>query len=734
MIDLAAALNFQDAAAISQVETTATTGLGGIGKTQLATEFIHRYGQFFAGGVFWLSFENQRAIPAAVAACGDVDALNLRSDFALRPLEEQVRLVRSAWLDPTPRLLVFDNCEDPELLARWRPASGGCRILITSRRGEWERVLNVRMLPLDVLSRNESIDLLLRLSPHADPAVLDKIAEELGDLPLALHLAGSYLDRYRRAIAPDAYLTQLRNPDLLSHPSLQGQGHSPTGHMQHVGRTFALSYDQLELEDSNDVLAHSLLICMAHFAPGEPIWYELLVRMAISQLNDVTDMLQVADGLSRLIELGLADTEQDHVIRMHRLVAAFVRQVAADQVRATQQAVEQVVFDEMQRTDRVGYPLPLLARQVHLRSVVDLAHQREDERSADLCMELSAYLWQISEFEDARPYCEQALAIRLKLFGEDHTATADGLNLMGSILQELGDLTEARGFFERALAIREHRLGSHEVKTAETLNKLGQLLWEERLKEPTRTYLERALTIAEHALGRNNRITADYANNLALCYLDCFGDMDRARDYFAQALEIRQSVLDADHPLVANSLNNMGYIEHSRGELDSARFYYEQTLILRRRIWQDDHPDVAVSLKNLGTVIQDQGNLDEARVHLEQALAIYIRALGEEHPRTSFGLDSLGMLLFEQGDLDGARGYLTRALTVRRNAYRDDHPNLAISLVHIGIVLAAQEKFDEARLLLQEALAIRFQVLGTDHPLTQKTATTLAEIESVVPH
>jgi hypothetical protein len=65
---LASALQVQGRAAIGQVASV--TGLGGIGKTQLAAEFVHRYGQFFSGGVFWLSFSDLASVPGEIAQCG----------------------------------------------------------------------------------------------------------------------------------------------------------------------------------------------------------------------------------------------------------------------------------------------------------------------------------------------------------------------------------------------------------------------------------------------------------------------------------------------------------------------------------------------------------------------------------------------------------------------------------------------------------------------------------------
>jgi hypothetical protein len=312
--------------------TAATTGLGGIGKTQLAVECAHRYGRFFAGGVYWLSMGNPPDVPGQVALCAGAAGRAQDSDFANLKLDDRIRLVVAAWQSPLPRLLVFDNCESEELLAQWRPPTGGCRVLVTSRREAWDRALGVQTHPLDALSRAESIALLHKFRPDLDPAdpALDALATELGDLPLALHLAGSYLDRYQNITAgqPSAYLAQLRETGVLDHPSLQGKwaGLSPTGHERNVRRTFVLGFDRLDLQDQVDSLAQRALAHAACFAPGLPIPRQLL-SLTLRYGDSPPDDLQIEDAYLRLRGLGLLEQEADGSVTLHRLLARFVEEL-----------------------------------------------------------------------------------------------------------------------------------------------------------------------------------------------------------------------------------------------------------------------------------------------------------------------------------------------------------------------------------------------------------------------
>ena len=234
-----------------------------------------------------------------------------------------------------------------------------------------------------MLARTESVALLRKHRPDlaADDPALDAIAAELGDLPLALHLAGSFLARYRHAPVgqPAAYLEAVRRPDLLEHRSLTMEGESPTGHEQHVARTFALSYDQLDPADEIDQMALAILARAAWFAPGEPIPRDAAAGERRRRRRGRGRGLRFEDGLARLRELGLIAEQQDGALVLHRLLAAFVRSEAGD-AETHRGAVEAAVLAEANRLNQAGYPRPLLAWQPQLRVVAERPRRRQRAR------------------------------------------------------------------------------------------------------------------------------------------------------------------------------------------------------------------------------------------------------------------------------------------------------------------------------------------------------------------
>ena len=329
--------------------------MGGQGKTQFAVEFAYRFGRWFTGGVFWVGCADPAAVPEAIAACGPAlypgDA-----GFSARPLPERVALVASAWAGPLPRLLIFDNCEEEALLDAWAPKGGGCRLLLTARRASWSPARGITAVPLGLLPPVESLALLRRHRPDLAPddPGLAAIAAELGQLPLALELAGSYLARYRDDPigAPAAYLAELRAADVLAHASMAiedleapGGSRTLTGHEKNVARTFEVSLRRLRPDDPVDTLARDLLARAAWLAPGEPIPRHLLKLCSGVAADDPAAVRRFADALDRLLNLTLIERTSTGGGVLHRLVAAFARS-RMEQAEAGRSAVEATVGDE----------------------------------------------------------------------------------------------------------------------------------------------------------------------------------------------------------------------------------------------------------------------------------------------------------------------------------------------------------------------------------------------------
>jgi tetratricopeptide (TPR) repeat protein len=660
---LAATLKGGKTMAIGQI--AAATGLGGIGKTNLATEFVHRYGQFFAGGVFWLSFADAAAITGEIAACGV--GLNLPR-FEILKLDEQIARVRQEWQQPIPRLLIFDNCEDEALLEEWWPTSGGCRVLLTSRRARWSSTLNVTTLALGVLSRKESIALLHKhcLKLPAGDVDLAAIAAELGDLPLALHLAGSFLEFYHDdpdIVSPATFLAELRDARLLDHPALQGEDVtlSPTHHALHVGRTFTLSYERLRSDDAVDALAVALLARAACFAPGEPIPRDLL--LATVELPDRVAQRRASKALNRLVDLGLLEGKTDRVLVLHRLLMAFVRAVVADV--GAQFVVEGIVMRKARQLKQSGPQTAIQSIFVHLLHVTDKALEREDERAAKLCELSGFHLKQAGDLARARLYYERALVIRAQQLGPRHPATIRSLNNLGVLSSAQGEYTVARHLYEQSLTIRERVLGPTDPRTATALDNLAALLMMLDDYAAARPLCERALAIREQLFGPTSVQTARSLHNLAFLWQE-EGDYPMAQRLYEQSLAIRVQELGLLHPLTATTLDNLAILLLRQGASEGAQVLGERALAIREQILGSEHPDTATSLQTLAVVAFEQHQYETAQRLCERALTIREQLLGPEHPDTAVSLYWKGRMAAHAGDREAARSLLQRAIAIAR--------------------------------------------------------------------
>jgi tetratricopeptide (TPR) repeat protein len=756
------------AAALKTGRTVALAGPDGVGKTALATEFAHRFGRFFAGGVFWLSFTNPDEIALQVAACGGPAALNLRGDFGELALDDQLHLVLRAWQSELPRLLLFDECDDGDVLREWLPTTGGAHVLLTCRQPAWDPTLRVTPVPIGPLVRAESAELLGRLQPDlAGSGALAQVAAELGDLPLALRLAGGFLRRYGRQVRPDVFLEQVRSREVLDRASAIGAeaearmvsattaagrqllGRRRSLQSSPVSRTYALTDRWLERADPAGRAALPLLARMACFADGEALPRDLLLAAAAEGGEA---------GLGVLLDLGLVEADGEDRVRLHRSIGELARAARADE--EAQADAEAATIAWTGDVNDAGEPEARLLALPHLEAVTAVAVARgEDERQAALCFELGRALWAAGDLRRARANLERALEIREQAHGPTDHRTITTLSCLGSLLQAQGDLAGAqssleralqqaevtlggdhpdtaviltnlawalryqgdlpgaRAVLERALDASERTLGGEHPDTIDRLEGLGLLLREQGDLAGARAYAERAMTALERTVGPDDPRTLLAVNGVGQLLREQ-GDLAAARTYVEHALQVSEDTLGPDHPDTAVALDNMGTLLQAEGELEAAREHIERALAIRERTLGADNPATSASYSSLGLLLRDLGDREAARPYLEQALIVCQRILGPYDPQTAACYNNLGMLLLELGDLYGAQPQLERALAIREQGLGADHPETATSLANVGALHAAYGDLVSARAYLERALEIREEVLGPDHPLT----------------
>ena len=719
------------ASAFAGSRTVAISGPDGIGKTQLAAEYVHRRAADFPGGVVWLSFSSPDNVPIRVAAQGAAEASELRPDYADLGLDDQIHAVLRTWQSDTDRLLVFDDCHDDELLREWLPTTGKAKILVTSRRTEWDSSLRAALLTLGPLRRDDGVSLLRQLRPDVPTtsSSLERVAEELEDHPLALRLGGGLMV-WAGEVTVDAFVDQLRARVLLEHAAALAEEEAPQASgllgrwrapkAPPVARTFALAVRWLERAESGRA-ALTVLARTACFAAGELLPAELV-------LSAVRESGQqgAQDGLAWLAQLGLLDWEGGFV-RLHPVIADMARASlphSGPEVAAEEAAIEWA------RAAGDGSDLVLRSVAVaHLdfMATLTLSSHSDDERAADLCFELGRQLGAAGDLRRARVNLERALEIREQRLGPDDKRTLMTLTSLGAVLEAQRDIDGARGALERALDVAERTMGPEHPDTVKIVTSLAWTMRHQGDLATARALMERGLRTSEQVLEPDHPDIIARLEGFAVLLRE-FGDTDAARTYGERALSVLDRTLGPQHPRTLAAVNNMGMLFRDQGDLEGARTYFEYTLRTCEETLGPDHPETAAALDNMGTLLHAEGDLEGARTLIEQALAVRERTLGPDSPASGTSYNNLGMLLRDQGDLEGARPCFEQALVVSQRTLGPYDPQTAASHNNLGMLLLDLDDAYNAQAHLERALAIREQGLGAHHP---ETATSLANVAAL---
>lgn len=434
-------------------------GMGGVGKTQLAVEYVHRFGKYYPGGVFWVDADQGLSaliIQLSGSTGIEIDSKREEKEQLLQLWQEMSRFL--------PVLVVLDNFPPDTGLENWLPAETSIHTLVTTRRKD---LLKYSSLSLDVLGTEEGIELVNSGKRKFSPKAVAGLVETLGGLPLALELAKHFLN-----LRTDISITELLNEieklgemETLAIFAGEYEKELPTRHNKEVAATFQISWN------STSDFSKNVLHAMALLAPAPVPCRMLREVLGIKSKN----ILKVKDPLSKSIrdlaqKHSLIELDEEDDPFCHRLISAFVRKTIDKNKKAKlHDRIVRTILDEMKRTADAADTASLR----ELEKVVPHADHMLTSRAFDLkpgqAVDLANFIgWHHSRwgrYRVSENYRRKALKRAEADFKPGDPEIASCCVHLGEVLDSLGQYEKAIEYYEKALKIFRLTLGDDHPHT-----------------------------------------------------------------------------------------------------------------------------------------------------------------------------------------------------------------------------------------------------------------------------